>query len=355
MKAGFIISRGSPAEPQFSQRAAPFPGTQSNISTAMISRSRHPSSVQDMPLSMTSGDCATANLNPREYLLPFFRDYLDDIAHMLIGNALRLGDCKQSMDAETIRDVVTQTSELTSDLESFRLELRCHLEASNSSVSPAIERMFKDIDVLREHSARSSQSIRDLVSVQVGLASLEESKKSMEQAKSTKRISQLAYVYLPLAFGSSLFGMNIAQFENAKLSSYVSTTIVLLTVTLLFYFIISPVQRIFQWYYMKDPSILPTLARIRVRLPLCSMIMYSYLLFYGSEQTSTFMKSVQTYQVFWTEMGYSYNHEDYMSHIQTVATHIKGTYPILAWLWMPCARYIHSHIERYCTKRSQAP
>ena len=248
MQAGFIISRGSLGGTHFSQRSAPFLGTDSDKSTTMISRTRHVSSVQDTLLSMTSGDCATANLNPHEYLLPFFRDYLDDIARMLIGNASNLQDCEQSVDAGTMRELVIQTSTLTSELESFRLELIGHLETSNSSASPAIERILKDIDVLREHSGRLSQSIRDLISVQMGLASLEESKKSIEQAKSTKRISQLAYIYLPLAFGSSLFGMNIAQFQNAKLSSYVATTIVLLTVTLLFYFIISPVQRMFQWY-----------------------------------------------------------------------------------------------------------
>ena len=67
------------------------------------------------------------------------------------------------------------------------------------------------------------------------------------------------------------------------------------------------------------------------------------------------MRSVEISRVFWAEKGYLHNHEDYMSHMQTIATHINQMHPILAWLWMPCARYINSHVDKYCADRSEAP
>lgn len=46
----------------------------------------------------------------------------------------------------------------------------------------------------------------------IRLAALEESAKSIELAGSVKTLSQLAFVFLPLTFSATLFGMNLREF-----------------------------------------------------------------------------------------------------------------------------------------------
>ena len=332
-----------------SQRAIPHFGPRSDKTMITTCVQWGISNIVNGLLSMTNDECASANTSPHEYLLPLLRDYLEQAAKSLARCVSKFDACRRFVDAETIHDLVTDTSDVTSDLEKLHLELSSYLEACNCSASPFTERIFKDIDTLRGHSSRLSQSVRDLVSVQVGLAALEESKKSIEQANSTKRISQLAYVYLPLAFGSSLFGMNVAHFQDAKLSSYVATNIVLLTVTLLFYFTLSPVQRVIEIvieWYTERPAVLSTLARMRSSLPLCSIMLYAYLLCYGSGYTEAVMVDLRVSNVF-----YYYETVDF-SRIQQFDMAIEEMHPRAAWLWLPCAHYISDRLMKYIAKRA---
>ena len=65
-------------------------------------------------------------------------------------------------------------------------------------------------------------------------ASLEESRKGLSQAAVVGRLTLLAFIFLPLSFATSLFGMNFREFGSGQLSIWVfaATLIPLLAISL---------------------------------------------------------------------------------------------------------------------------
>ena len=65
-------------------------------------------------------------------------------------------------------------------------------------------------------------------------ASLAESRKGLSQAAAIGRLTLLAFIFLPLSFAASLFGMNFREFGSGKLSIwvFVATLLPLLVVSL---------------------------------------------------------------------------------------------------------------------------
>jgi len=52
-------------------------------------------------------------------------------------------------------------------------------------------------------------------------ASLEESRRAIEQAEKVKRLTLLAFFFVPLSFTASIFGMNFKEFGQGHLSIYI--------------------------------------------------------------------------------------------------------------------------------------
>lgn len=59
---------------------------------------------------------------------------------------------------------------------------------------------------------RLEQRLRDRIQVDVAMKSLEESMESIKEAKSVGRLTQLAFVFIPLTFTTGVFGMNVQPF-----------------------------------------------------------------------------------------------------------------------------------------------
>ena len=57
----------------------------------------------------------------------------------------------------------------------------------------------------------------------IGTFALKESRRSIEQSTSTKRLSQLAYIFLPLSLSTSIFGMNVIELQNTPLRVFFRT------------------------------------------------------------------------------------------------------------------------------------
>ncbi|PGH14578.1 hypothetical protein AJ79_02913 [Helicocarpus griseus UAMH5409] len=75
--------------------------------------------------------------------------------------------------------------------------------------SPLSEFMFA---VLRRDVQNESQRLQGqvpFVNMSAAIASLEESKRSVQQNESLKRLTKLAFVFVPLTFVTSVFGMNL--------------------------------------------------------------------------------------------------------------------------------------------------
>jgi hypothetical protein len=69
----------------------------------------------------------------------------------------------------------------------------------------------------------AEQHIRDTIQLNVGNLSLQESRKSLQQADTIGRVSILAFVFLPLSLVTSFFGMNVKQLTGTEASWQVVT------------------------------------------------------------------------------------------------------------------------------------
>jgi Mg2+ and Co2+ transporter CorA len=100
--------------------------------------------------------------------------------------------------------------------------------------SPKRTTIIRDFDDLLRQSEAVQRTLRDYLSRHVGMKSLEESRmavlesrKSIEQAESVKRLTQLAFVFLPLNLATSLFGMNMTEFGTGNLHIWVFVAVAL--------------------------------------------------------------------------------------------------------------------------------
>ena len=66
----------------------------------------------------------------------------------------------------------------------------------------------------------------------VDTLALKESRKSIQQSTSTKRLSELAYVFLPLILSTSIFGMNVIEVQNIQLRVFYGTAGIALAMSL---------------------------------------------------------------------------------------------------------------------------
>ena len=64
--------------------------------------------------------------------------------------------------------------------------------------------VLMDCEELNARAQQLQDDFRDLLNRYVGLASLQESKKSIEQAESVRQLNRLAFLFLPLSFATSL-------------------------------------------------------------------------------------------------------------------------------------------------------
>ncbi len=66
--------------------------------------------------------------------------------------------------------------------------------------------------------------------IAIGTMAIQESRKSIQEAISVKRLTQLAFVFIPLNYVSSLFGININEMtgNGPRLWKFVATSFALL-------------------------------------------------------------------------------------------------------------------------------
>ena len=70
--------------------------------------------------------------------------------------------------------------------------------------------------------ARSRLAIlRDCMQYEVALLTTEESRKSIEEAAAVRRLSQLAFIFIPLSYVNSIYGMNILEWTGSGVRVWV--------------------------------------------------------------------------------------------------------------------------------------
>ncbi|TGO48852.1 hypothetical protein BCON_0228g00100 [Botryotinia convoluta] len=107
---------------------------------------------------------------------------------------------------EKTRSAIESFELITQSLEDYIHE--------NDKIQCLIERHRKSLQRARE----LEQYVRDTIQLNVGNLSLQESRKSIQQANSVGRLSVLAFIFLPISLVTSFFGMNIHELTGSGAS-----------------------------------------------------------------------------------------------------------------------------------------
>ena len=172
----------------------------------------------------------SANANPMEYILPYARLLALQVSYQMkdIGDRIRV----EESDAGRVEDM-SATWKILKDLREGLtvsiLSLRRH-----SSPSSTYSELLGDYEELLNDVKQREIDLKDVLNHKVSLLALKESKESIRQAKAVSRLSQLAFVFIPLSFVTSCFGMNLTVLGSGNGKIWVVCVIsAALTVTIL--------------------------------------------------------------------------------------------------------------------------
>lgn len=84
-----------------------------------------------------------------------------------------------------------------------------------STTNQAAQSLLEDFEHLVERAKILSKRCSDNTALLMNMAMLSESQQSLLQAKSTTRLTLLAFFFLPISFTSSFFGMNFKEIADA--------------------------------------------------------------------------------------------------------------------------------------------
>ncbi|KAI9867658.1 MAG: hypothetical protein M1813_008458 [Trichoglossum hirsutum] len=194
--------------------------------------------LQDMPSSrfnaalkkFTPDEVRLANRTPLEYVIPFARLVAMEFNERVQQMETKLED--QFMFGAAGRADTTVLEGSWALLRYFHLDLSGSLKSLSALAPPQpttrVTSLLGDYRDLQKHIERIQQDLRDYLNRHVAIESLKESRlgveaseKSIMQAKSVNRLTKLAFVFIPLSFASSVFGMNFKELGTGQLSIWI--------------------------------------------------------------------------------------------------------------------------------------
>ncbi|KAK3323200.1 hypothetical protein B0T19DRAFT_442697 [Cercophora scortea] len=145
-------------------------------------------------------------------------------------------------------------------LESCQMNLRCsvsflvHMSAAAPETSEArhvTNDLINDFQFLTERVEAMVKVCENLLATATNNSNLEESRKNLRSSERTTKLTVLATVFVPLAFLSSFFGMNFAQFGQGSLDLimfvYIAVPVGLVSLAIVFF----DVQSMWDWMHGK--------------------------------------------------------------------------------------------------------
>ncbi|KAF3184779.1 hypothetical protein TWF788_005028 [Orbilia oligospora] len=103
-------------------------------------------------------------------------------------------------------------------------------------VEEKLDCAFQDLDFLRDKAALVQQAVTDALNREAATESINEAKQSIAQSESVNKLTRLAFVFVPLTFATSLFGMNIREWQAddkiPQLRSFIIVSVVIVLATM---------------------------------------------------------------------------------------------------------------------------
>ncbi len=201
---------------------------------------------------MSTDEAAIYDQNPVEYIIPF--------AQMSLVNGTFLMDI-WNWKIEYNQEEGAINLEVRYDEQTWTVNhLRQNLQALETFTTDASSRRWKYLLPDNQRSLRDAEQqvimLAQKMSYRASMASLRESQMAIEQAKTgiqqnerVKRLTQLAFIFIPLSFVTSLFGMNVTALGTGSATVWMVVVSIIITyvVITLFWILLHYQARIVNW------------------------------------------------------------------------------------------------------------
>lgn len=201
-----------------------------------------------------------ANAEPFLYIQPFIKILAEDLSTKVLELRhlhRKFLSSRPTKEGIPLLESVAKATELLCselhDFDSFIQKFR-DFRASDAQVSSAQqEDPISYCEEVLEDGRRTTKLSREMLQTNFSLWSIRDSNRSIEEAESLKRLTQLAFIFVPLSFVTSFFGMNVQELsgDGVKLWIFLVTAVCMGCSTILFWRILSPIQL---WWKRHPPQ-----------------------------------------------------------------------------------------------------
>ena len=190
---------------------------------------------------MSPSAIRAANESPHELLCPFINGIRRLAANEILKPAQVLGPFTRSddYDEEVLKDAISEIEAPDMIIAANVINLNKYQLINPNACTAGMKAALRDFQLLQSEVKDLKVRCQVLLNRLVSTLSLEESRKSIEQSNSTKQLTQLAYVFLPLSLSASVFGMNTRELRDPRLWMFFATSAVLLLASLIFWFVVA--------------------------------------------------------------------------------------------------------------------
>jgi hypothetical protein len=194
---------------------------------------------QEWILSLERNAIVANDLDPLSYIVPWLEYKIYDLS--ISTRHLEYAMFKSETDTGDNSEWVTHR---TSDLENtvyvfedlFQIVSEFTKFPSRPQSTPGLDAVISFYDRTVNHARTVLHISTRRMQKHLTELSIEESRRSVQEAISVKRLTQLAFIFIPLNFASSVFGMNLNELTGVgpHIWVFVTTSICLVAAVLLF-------------------------------------------------------------------------------------------------------------------------
>ncbi|KAK7976662.1 hypothetical protein PG989_015125 [Apiospora arundinis] len=149
----------------------------------------------------------------------------EDIRRPSIRINDQLHDCRQSL------TILSEQVSYTKKWMPHTVQMELETVESNSYPGGYVGFPDTVLGEIRTEGDRIEKFLMDTFQLLVSSVNVLDSEKTFQQARSGQKLTQLAFVYIPLSFVTGIFGMNIQEINGSPIRAWVCLVVLLVTIT----------------------------------------------------------------------------------------------------------------------------
>ena len=199
----------------------------------------------------------SANDEPLEYLCPLIRLAIQGVSSTISDLRLlfRHWPLNTNKNITVVAETHAQTIRRVESLRHLTQTLATHCSLVASRHSEVLLHVQKYSNCVLDDGQGLCELVQGRIQIETGLASIRESQRSIEEAVSVKHLTQLAFIFIPLTYSTSLFGMNIEEMtgNGPKLWIFVLISVCISGTAFISSSLAKPITNWIKRHYNKTP------------------------------------------------------------------------------------------------------